>query len=107
MKKLILCMLVSAVFTACGNDNDKATNDSDSGTTSTDNKAVNDGDTINNMPGNVRTSFTNRYPTAVVEKWKTDTENNQQVYKVEFKQGDVEKKAYFDSAGNFLREEND
>jgi hypothetical protein len=71
----------------------RTTNDCDSGTTtSTDNKAVNDGDTINNMPGNLRTAFTNRYPTAVVEKWKTETENNQQVYEVEFKQGTLKRK---------------
>ena len=110
MKKKLLYFFITAAFAACGDNRTDANTDMTNPTettTTTDNNAARSGKTIDDMPAAVRTAFQGRYPNAMVEEWERETENNQEVYKVDFKQDDKERKAYFDLSGNFLREEDD
>jgi hypothetical protein len=99
------------VLAACGN-NENATNPDSrntatENTTATDNGTGRSGKSLDDMPGPIRTAFQNRYQTATVDEWERETESGQEVYKVDFKQGNLEKIVWFDATGNFLREEND
>lgn len=111
MKKQFFYLTLSVALAACDNNrNDTATyneNTTTGSATSTDGNAPRSGKSLNDMPGPIKVAFQNRFQTATVDEWERSTENNQEVYKVEFKQDNVEKAAWFDVNGNFLREEND
>lgn len=108
MKKFFIYLFFSAVFAACGETNENTTTGTDNGNQTNTNNNASSGDlTEADVPATVRSAFQQRYQNVTEAEWSKETENDQPVYEVEFKHDNVEKKAYFNETGTFLREKND
>ncbi len=59
------------------------------------------------VPAAVMNSFNTKYPGATDVKWERETEDSRIVYEAEFKMSDNKMEAFWDEAGNFVREDND
>jgi hypothetical protein len=81
MKKLLLVLFISlsGLLQACNN------------------KAEED------IPAAVRTSFDSKFPGSTDVEWKQGSEDNQVVYKAEFKHNGQDMKASFDGTGSLIK----
>lgn len=59
------------------------------------------------VPAAVKTAFSTKYPGATDLEWEKETENSKTVYEAEFKFENKEREAFFDEAGNFIKEKVD
>lgn len=57
------------------------------------------------VPAAVKTAFTAKYPGTAVEKWERESEDGKTLYEAEFKMNGKDMEAFWDEAGNFVKEE--
>ena len=95
MKKIIFCIAVmgaSLGFQSC----------------SEDSQTKMKGDVPDSeVPEAVKVAFSTKYPGATDLQWERETENSATVYEAEFKFENMEREAFFEENGNFVREKVD
>jgi hypothetical protein len=84
MKKLILSALVFVVFATTSCSHSEITEDQ--------------------VPGAVVTAFKEKYPTAVISKWVTESRNGKTIYEAVAKENGEEIEAEFNADGSFIKE---